>query len=449
VRPDTAVERQVAGTGRQRRTPILPGWFSTFQISRSEGTASWRVLRHHRFRVYFAGSLVSNLGTWLQNTAQVLLAYQLTHSAFAVGAVACAQFSSSLLLGPWAAKLADRLGGRRLLIGTQLLSACIAACLAGLKFDGLLTERPLIIGALGLGLAFTFALPVQTAMVPRLVPEADTKAAMAMNSVSYNAGRAVAPVLCVVVATVIGLSWAFTLNAISFAVFAATLLIIHPDRVEPPAQRPPAWAGILIAVRRPRITLLLAMVAAVTIAEDPILVLGPSLARQVLAVSSAWPGYFLSALGLGTVLGALLPSRPLVSVRSASERAAGSLLVLALCVIVFTWGLAAWLSAVAALVAGVAGLLTGSATQTLLLRIAGAQLAPKVMALWAIAWAGSKPLASLTDGWLATTVGIRWTGVVLAAPALSVAVLELGLSRTIKAWVKQRMNTHNATRPAI
>ena len=199
-----------------------------------------------------------------------------------------------------------------------------------LTFGGVLTERALIFGALGLGLAFAFALPLQTSMVPTLVPEADTKAAMAMNSVSYNAGRAVAPVLCVLVGTVLGFGWAFTLNALSFVVFAATLLVVRPDRAERPAQRQRAVSGVRIAVRRPRIMLPLAMVAAVTLVEDPVLVLGPSLARQVHALPSVWPGYFLSALGLGTVLGACLPTRRLASSdRAATEHAAWSLLILA------------------------------------------------------------------------------------------------------------------------
>lgn len=429
---------------------MLQDRFSALRISSGERRPpSWHVLRQRRFFGYFIGSLISNIGTWLQNTAQVLLAYQLTHSAFAVGLVACAQFSSSLLLGPWAATFADRLGGRRMLISTQLLSAGIATGLAVLRFSGALTERSLIIGALGLGLAFTFALPVQTAMVPRLVPEADTKAAMAMNSVSYNIGRALAPVLCIVVVTFIGLGWAFALNALSFVIFAATLLVFRPDRVDRPAERASVWTSFLLSVQHPRIMLLLAMVAAVTIADDPVLVLGPSLARQVLGVSSVWPGYFLSALGLGTVLGSLLPTSHPSSARSASGRAAVSLLVLAFSMIVFSWGFAAWLSVVAALVAGVAGLLTGVAAQTLLLRIVGRSLAANAMALWAIAWAGSKPLASVTDGWLASTVGVRWAGTLLAMPALAVALLELGLSNGTKKAAKAFISKYNAPRQAL
>ncbi len=54
------------------------------------------------FRWYFLGSVTSDFGTWLQNSAQVLLAYQLAHSVFTVGLVTFAQFTSPLVLGPWA-----------------------------------------------------------------------------------------------------------------------------------------------------------------------------------------------------------------------------------------------------------------------------------------------------------------------------------------------------------
>jgi MFS family permease len=378
------------------------------------------VLRHRGFLGFFAGSLVSNLGTWLQNTAQMLLAYQLTHSPFAVGMVTSAQFAGFLLIGPWAATLAERAGSKRVLVASQLVSAGIAALLAVLQFSGSLTESSLVLCALCIGFAFTFALPVQTAMVPSLVPEADTKAAMAMNSVSYNAGRTLAPVLCVAVVANMGAGWAFALNSMSFLVFAVTIIVLRPHGAQPPIRRARDWLGPRIDMWRPRIVLLLAMVAAVTVADDPILVLGPPLAHHVLAVASVWPAYFLSALGLGTVLGAFMRTKP-----STARRAAVSLLGLAISVIVFTAGISAWFSLLAALAAGVAGLLTGAATQSLLLKTAGPARATQVMALWAMAWAGSKPLASLADGWLATHVGVFRTGIVLAAPAIIIALLEL------------------------
>ena len=90
------------------------------------GTRTGRCWLSPGFPWYFAGSVISNFGTWLQNTAQVVLAYQLTHSVFWVGLVTCAQFSSPLVLGAWAGVLTRRFGNWRTLIVTQCASMVIA-----------------------------------------------------------------------------------------------------------------------------------------------------------------------------------------------------------------------------------------------------------------------------------------------------------------------------------
>src|SRR5258708_27899505 len=211
------------------------------------------------------------------------------------------------IFGPWAGTLADRIGRKKVLITAQLFSALVAAALAFLILTDALKEWELIVGALGTGVAFTFALPVQTAMVSTLVPEEDTKAALAMNSVSYNGGRTFAPILCLVVLASVGTGWAFAFNAISFLIFALVILCL--DSPEKQQVRPArAWTGLRFAIRRPRILLLLALVAAVTIADDPVLVLGPSLAHQILGGSCLRPAYSLLSLRLRTVVGALLPT---------------------------------------------------------------------------------------------------------------------------------------------
>ena len=180
------------------------------------------------FRWYFFGSVTSDFGTWLQNSAQVLLAYQLAHSVLTVGLVTFAQFTSPLLLGPWAGVPADRFGGRRTLLGTQLISAVVAAALAGLDFAGVLNIWVLVAGAIISGLAFTFALPARNVTVQRLVQPDKLKPAYAMDSVSYNLGRAVAPVLTMAIDLLgINFAWAFAANAVSFIAFSAILWRVH------------------------------------------------------------------------------------------------------------------------------------------------------------------------------------------------------------------------------
>lgn len=427
---------------RQRLWTVLPARDPSRAPIVLWGT-SWHVLRHSQFRVYFMGSLVSNVGTWLQNTAQMLLAYKMTHSALAVGLIACAQFSGFLLIGPWAGTLANHWGRRRVLIFAQILSAAVAGILAILIFLKALTELELIAGALGTGLALTFALPVQTAMVSALVPEKDVKAALAMNSVSYNGGRTLAPVLCLAVLATVGAGGAFALNALSFIAFVIAIFAVYPKN-EPPQTRPSrAWSGLRFAVRRPRIMLLLAMVAAVTIADDPVLVLGPSLARH-LSVSSLWPAYFLSALGLGTVIGGLLPDRPVNA-----RWAAYPLAALAISVMVFAYGFSAQVSFVAAVIAGVTGLMTGVSAQALLLHQAGPRHVTQVMALWGVAWAGTKPIASLADGLIASNLGLRWSAVILGAPAVMVAMAEICLGSRPKNFLKAFIQAHNRERGYI
>jgi MFS family permease len=408
------------------------------ESSAGSRTDSWRVLKNRRFRVYLAGSVTTNLGTWLQNTAQLLLMYQLTHSAFDVGAITATQFLGFLVLGPWAGNLAVRVGQKRVLVGTQVVSAAVAGSLAALQLGGQLTEAELFSGALLTGLALTFALPVQSAMVSALVREADINGAMAINSAAYNVGRTLSPVLYLVVLASIGAGWAFALNAISFLFFAVTVLAIYPRRAQPQVRPAPDWSGLRMAVRRPRIMLLLTMVAAVTIADDPVQVLGPSLAQHVLHVPNMWPAYFLSALGLGTIIGALVPARP-----TTARRAAIPLAALAVSVVIFACGIRPWVSLAAAGVAGLAALLTGASAQALLLTTAGPASATQVMALWAVAWAGTKPIASLADGLLASNLGVLPAAVILAAPAVLVAAAELGMGDDRKRRWKKHMQDYN------
>ena len=380
------------------------------------------------FRLYFYGSVTSDFGTWLQNTAQVLLAYRLAHSVFAVGLVTFAQFSSPLVLGPWAGVMADRFGGRRTLLGTQILSAVVSIALASLDLAGALTEWWLVGGAILSGLAFTFALPARNVTVQRLVRPEHTRPAYVMDAVSYNIGRAVAPLLTWLVGPLGNdFAWAFFANAASFTVFTAILWWADQHGTEEPKVRSRVIAGFAIAIHDRSILILLAMVAAVTVADDPILVLGPALATH-LHESAQWSGAFIAALGAGSVIGSLRRANPQPRFR----RAAIALAMLGICMIVFVLAQSILVSIIAAFGAGVSCLIANSATRTLLAKAARPHGVAAVMAVYAIAWAGSKPVASLIDGLLGSHIGLAWTGFILAVPALipiGVVALILGFRR--------------------
>jgi MFS family permease len=480
VLPPTEQDAPTAEDAETRRSDVSARPFEQIvRVPAADPVQSWRLLLKPRFFAYFSGSLVSNMGTWLQGTAQTLLAYQLTHSALGVGLVTASQFAGYMFVGPWAGTYATRMGQKRVLIGTQVMSAAVAATLATAQVSGRLTETGLVIGALLIGLASTFAVPVQNAVVSALAEQQDAKGAMAMNSVSYNAGRTISPILYLFVLLSLGAGAAFAINAATFLIFAVVAAKVYPSKIVKQDPRPmPNWSGMRLAVRKPRLMLLLAMVAAITIADDPVQVLGPEVAGHLLhtTTSTMWSAYFLSALGLGSVLGSsVLPwlsftgvpwltrtlpwlfrtRRPTERSRSsiATRHAALPLILLAVSVVTFAFGLNRWLSLIAVIVAGVAALLTGASAQALLQKTAPPQNLTQVMALWAVAWAGTKPIASLTDGWLASAFNVRIAAMVLALPAILIAVLELCMKdtrrRALKEWAKRRAAQEVASAPTL
>jgi MFS family permease len=417
--------------------PLPPAAYFGLSLNGKGRTSSWRTLADRSFRYYFLGSVTSDFGTWLANTAQMLLAYRLSHSVLVVGLVTCAQFSSPLVLGPWAGVMTDKFGGRPILVGTQLAAAAAAGLMAALAFAGPINAWWLGCGALASGLAFTFALPARNVTVRRLVQEKDIRSAFAMDSVSYNLGRAVAPPVSVLLVATLGYGWAFAANAVSFLVFAVCLLLA--GRGQPAEQRREKSRvkdGFIAARDDLRIAVLLLMVAAVTVADDPVLVLGPAVAAH-LHHSPDCSGWFIAALGGGTVLGSFRPSLHEPSLRLAAT----ALAILASCMMLFV--LSPWLpvTILAAFGAGVMCLVSSSATRTVLATRAGPAREASVMAVWAIAWAGSKPVASLGDGLLAGWLGIKWTGVLLALPAMLPVVVLLALLVLVLAvqkWKPQR-----------
>src|SRR5690348_17857246 len=78
-----------------------------------------RALRHRNFRLFFSGQLVSLIGTWMQNTAQGWLVYEMTHSRWLLGLVVAVNSAPMLLFSIWGGSIADRHPKRNIVLWTQ------------------------------------------------------------------------------------------------------------------------------------------------------------------------------------------------------------------------------------------------------------------------------------------------------------------------------------------
>ncbi|HEX4683555.1 MAG TPA: MFS transporter [Gemmatimonadaceae bacterium] len=381
-----------------------------------------RVLAQRNFAPYFVGNFLSNAGTWFQSIAQSLLVYRLTGSSFMVGVVNFAQFAGVVLLSPWSGPAADRFDRKRLLIITQLGLSVVTAALAWLVFIGRGTVTVVVVQTLVYGFISAFATPAMQAIIPGLVQRDDVGAAVAMNSVSFNLARAIGPVAGALVVAGLGIGWAISVDAVSYLILVAALLLVHPTTSKPPEQerRPRLIDSIRLVSRDRELLVLLVAIAAVSLSMDPVSTLTPQFARQIFHRSDTMSGVLMGAFGAGAVAASLFPY--------AQDRSLGRLLAPMLALMGV--GLAAMalmpglIAAAGCLAVSGFGYLAGQTRATTLLQLeVDDRQRGRVMALWSVAFLGSRPIASLADGGLAKVVGVRTATLIMAVPVFAAAIM--------------------------
>ena len=78
-------------------------------------SAMFRSFAVANYRLWFAGALVSNVGTWMQRIGVGWLAWELSHSGAVLGLVAFADLFPTVLIGPFGGALADRIDRLRMI----------------------------------------------------------------------------------------------------------------------------------------------------------------------------------------------------------------------------------------------------------------------------------------------------------------------------------------------
>jgi MFS family permease len=379
--------------------------------------AVFRVVGQRNFGPYFLGNALSASGTWFQNLAASLLVYRLTHSPFLLGVLNFAQFLPVLLLAPWAGAAADRFDRRRILFVAQSGAVVLSATLGLLALADLANAWVVIGFGLLLGVSSGFSAPAQLALVPSLVQTRDLGAAIALNSMTFNLARAIGPVLAAAAVAAFGIPVAFLINAGSYLVFVAALLIVHPRRQER-AARAPLRESLALLRRQPRLLWLLFVVMAVGFASDPVNTESPAFAHAF-GYSDTVAGVIIGVFGAGAVAAALF-----FAGREGSPRlTVATLTILTLGIVAFSLSPSLWVGFVFLFAAGFGYLASNArATTQLQLEVEERQRG-RIMALWSIAFLGLRPFASLLDGAIADVAGVRVAGVVLAVPALAAALL--------------------------
>lgn len=376
-------------------------------VTRAAPRSALALIADRTFGPYFAGNLASNIGTWFQQITAAVVVFDVTGSTFMVGLVGVAQFLPSLLLAPWTGAAADRLDRRRLLIIAQSVAAIAATTLAVttivVGLDRFPAAWPVLVTALVVGLAHAVSTPAQQALVTALVPVTDLDQAVALNSVTFHLARAVGPAVGALVLVAWGPGPAFAVNAVSYAALVTGLLMIRPRPVEV-APRTSVWVGFRRLRTDPVLAMLLVGLTALGFGADPMITLSPALSEGLSDATFSNPdalvGILISAFGTGAVVGTLVVTR--LRTRWGHIRVAtGGLALVSAGLAMLGLATGGWMALTGMAIAG-AGYLFGvtSLTTAMHIRIPE-EIRGRIMALWGVAFLGSRPLAALLDGTIA------------------------------------------------
>jgi MFS family permease len=376
---------------------------------------------------FFVGNLVSNCGNWIHNVAAAVVVFELTGSAISVGAVTACLWIGSLVLQPWAGALTDRYDRRRMLIAGQSVSLLGAVAVAvpalAIGAEDLPGPWPVYGGTLLIGLGVAFSMPSMQALIPALVPGRALDRAIALNAVSFNLARAVGPAIAGVILISADASVAFAVNVISFTVLIGVLLAIRPRFDQEPARGDPSVrAGLQWVHDDRRAVVLLASMVAIGFATDPINTLTPPMADLV-GGGDALVGIMVAAFGAGAVSAAIFVDG--IRARVGRERAGTiGLAVLAGAIGLFALSASEAHALVTMALAGAGFLVAITSLTTQLQERVPDPLRGRVLALWGVAFLGTRPISATIDGAIADLVSPRAAALAMAATALGAALLQ-------------------------
>lgn len=409
-------------------------------------SATFRSLSVPNYRIWFAGALVSNTGTWMQRTAQdwIVLTQLSNDSAIAMGVVMALQFGPQVLLLPVTGLAADRFDRRKLLMTTQAAQGLLALGLGLLTLAGIVQLWHVYLFALLLGVASAFDAPARQTFVGDLVGADLLGNAVALNSASFNSARLIGPAVSGILMAIVGAGWVFVINAVTFMAVLFSLSQMKVELLrrqgEPAGRRPDdssAETGGLIggfrylASRRDLVAIMTMIFLVGTFGLNfPIFT--ATMANTVFHKGAGEYGLLTSMMAVGSLAGALLSAQ--------RDKPRRQLLIIAGA----AFGLGCLVAALSPgyIFYGVMLAFVGAATQTFTTTANGIvqmtsdpAVRGRVMAIYMAIFQGGTVIGAPIVGWVADAFGPRWAVGVgsaagFAAAGLGLAYLLQGRHRT-------------------
>src|SRR5512140_2458876 len=176
----------------------------------------YAALHYRNFTILWAGLIVSNMGTWMQNVANGWLVLQLTNSPLWLGLLGVSFAVPMIVIPPFAGAVVDRVHRVRLLFFTQSMQLVTALVLATLTWMGRVQVWHILLASFVGAALLAFDNPARQALIPDLVRPRDLLNALSLNSATYTGAALIGPALAGALLQPLGAGSLFFINAVSF-----------------------------------------------------------------------------------------------------------------------------------------------------------------------------------------------------------------------------------------
>jgi MFS family permease len=379
-----------------------------------------RALGIRNYRIYTSGNIVAHFGVWAYRIGLLSLTWELTESAFWLGAMAMADLFPTVVLSPLAGALTERINRMAMMRFTVIFTGLQSSVLALLCVNGTASIAIVFPLALVLGIVLAINHPMRLVIVTNLVGRDAVPSALAINSLVFNVARVAGPSIAggIIAATgdgtnLLGTAIVFGFCAVGHLIFAIALFMVRMNSLEIPHKPKPLshipgeiMEGFRYAAAHPGIGPLLFILFVVGLTARGYADLFAGYVDTVFGLDTDAFGLLLSSVGLGAVLGGLwLAQRGHIA--GLTRIFLAYILVLAWALILFSVTDHFYLAMFWVFVAGFAQTVAGTGEHTLIQAAVDEHLRGRVVSLYGAVSRGTPALGALVMGWLGDEIGLR------------------------------------------
>lgn len=363
------------------------------------------VMHQPNFLRFWLGQMTATLGTQMLLIGLSWQVYLITESAIALGIVGLARYLPTLLLTVHAGHLADQYDRYKIMLASRAILAVTIGGLVWANYTEVISEHLIYLACIGLGIARTYGMPAESAMVPKLVDKAHLTQAMTVTA----AGREATTIIGPAIGGFIYIAGATTLYASSFILALMSLLVLVGVRY-PRNEQQRRNTGIkeLLAgftyVWQVKVILGSISLDMLAVLIGSVTALLPLVAHDILQTDSAGLGLLRSAPAVGALAVSLLLTKFPVQ-RHSGVTLYLSVAVFGVATIAFGFSETLSISLIALLVMGGADMVSVVIRSTLVQIETPDEMRGRVSAVNALFIASSNELGEFESGLVAEFVG--------------------------------------------